>query len=64
MLLDSSVARLSRRSLSVLRDLMAGTSQREIAERLGVSPSAVSQRVRSDGLAALVSADETMGAIS
>jgi len=62
-LLDSAVARLSARSLSVLRDLMAGTSQREIAERLGVSPSAVSQRVRSDGLAALVSAAETMGAI-
>jgi DNA-binding transcriptional LysR family regulator len=62
-LLDNAVARLSGRSLSVLRDLMAGTSQREIAERLGISPSAVSQRVRSDGLAALVSADETMGAI-
>jgi len=60
---DSAVARLSGRSLSVLRDLMAGTSQREIAERLDISPSAVSQRVRSDGLAALVSADETMGAI-
>ena len=62
-LLDSALARLSGRSLSVLRDLMAGLSQREIAERLGVSPSAVSQRVRSDGLAALVAADETMGAI-
>ena len=63
MLMDSAVARLSARSLSVLRDLMAGASQREIAERLGVSPSAVSQRVRSDGLAALVSADEKMGQI-
>jgi DNA-binding transcriptional LysR family regulator len=62
-LLDTAVARLSARSLSVLRDLMAGSSQREVAERLGVSPSAVSQRVRSDGLAALVSADQTMGAI-
>ena len=60
---DSAVARLSGRSVSVLRDLMAGTSQREIAERLDISPSAVSERVRSDGLAALVSADETMGAI-
>jgi DNA-binding transcriptional LysR family regulator len=62
-LLDDAVARLSTRSLSVLRDLMAGASQREIAERLGVSPSAVSQRIRGDGLAALVSADETMGAL-
>jgi DNA-binding transcriptional LysR family regulator len=63
-LIDSALARLSERSLSVLRDLMAGTSQREIAERLGVSPSAVSQRVRGDGLAALVSADEMMGAVT
>jgi DNA-binding transcriptional LysR family regulator len=63
-LLDSALARLSPRSLSVLRGLMSGTSQREIASRLGVSPSAVSQRVRSDGLAALVSADETMGRVT
>jgi len=62
-LLDNALARLSPRSLSVLRDLMAGTSQREIASRLGVSPSAVSQRVRGDGLAALVSADKTMGRV-
>jgi DNA-binding transcriptional LysR family regulator len=62
-LLDSAVARLSGRSLSVLRDLMAGVRQREIAQELGISPSAVSQRVRSDGLAALVAADEQMGAI-
>ena len=63
-LLDDAVARVSARSLSILRDLMAGASQREIAERLGISPSAVSQRVRSDGLAALVSADQTMGRIA
>jgi len=62
-LMDSAVARLSARSVSVLRDLMSGASQREIAERLGISASAVSQRVRSDGLAALVSADEKMGLI-
>lgn len=62
-LMDSAVARLSARSVSVLRGLMSGASQREIAEQLGISPSAVSQRVRSDGLAALVSADETMGAV-
>lgn len=63
-LLDSAIARLSPRSVSVLRDLMSGASQREIARELGVSASAVSQRVRSDGLAALVSADEKMGAIN
>lgn len=58
---DSALARLSSRSLTVLRDLMSGSSQREVAERLGISPSAVSQRVRSDGLAALVAADQAMG---
>lgn len=63
LLLDSTLARQSARSLSVLRGLMAGRSQREIAERLGVSPSAISQRVRSDGLAALVAADQAMGGI-
>jgi DNA-binding transcriptional LysR family regulator len=60
---DSALARLSPRSLTVLRDLMSGSSQREVAERLGVSGSAVSQRVRSDGLAALVAADHAMGDI-
>lgn len=62
-LCDSALARLSPRSLTVLRDLMSGSSQREVAERLGISASAVSQRVRSDGLAALVAADQAMGDI-
>jgi DNA-binding transcriptional LysR family regulator len=60
---DSALSRLSARSLTVLRDLMSGSSQREVAERLGISPSAVSQRVRSDGLAALVAADQATGGI-
>ena len=62
-LLDSAVARMSERSVTVLRDLMSGASQREVAERMGISPSAVSQRVRSDGLAALMAADRAMGNI-
>jgi DNA-binding transcriptional LysR family regulator len=61
---DSALARLSPRSLTVLRDLMSGSSQREVAERLDISASAVSQRVRSDGLAALVAADQAMGEIA
>ena len=60
---DTMVAGLSGTSLSVLRDLMAGRTQREIADALGVSASAVSQRVRGDGLAVLVAADETMGGV-
>jgi hypothetical protein len=61
MVRDHLVSRLSSRSLSVLRGLLAGRTQKDIARELGVSPSAVSQRVRSDGLAVLVAADELMG---
>lgn len=59
---DELVGGLSERSLLVLRGLLAGSTQRELAEELGVSASAVSQRVRADGLAALVAADEELGA--
>jgi predicted transcriptional regulator len=48
----------------VLRGLLAGQTQRDLAESLGISPSAVSQRVRSDGLAALVAADTGLGRVS
>ena len=59
---DELVGGLSERSLLVLRGLLSGSTQRELAEELGVSASAVSQRVRADGLAALVAADEELGA--
>jgi DNA-binding transcriptional LysR family regulator len=59
---DELVGGLSERSLLVLRGLLAGASQRALAEELGISASAVSQRVRADGLAALVAADEELGA--
>lgn len=55
---DHLVSGLSERSLSVLRGLLAGESQRDLAEALGISPSAVSQRVRSDGLAAIIAAHD------
>lgn len=61
---DAAVGGLTARSLSVLRGLLAGQTQREVAESLGISPSAVSQRVRSDGLAALVAADVGLGRVS
>jgi len=57
------VGGLSDRSLGVLRGLLSGRTQREIAEKQGVSPSAVSQRVRHDGLAALVAAERLLGEI-
>lgn len=63
MVRDTAVSGLSPRSLSVLRGLMAGLSQREIAERLGISPSAVSQRVRGDSLLVLAAADDLTGEV-
>ena len=61
---DAAVGTLSERSVSVLRGLLDGRTQRELAESVGISPSAVSQRVRSDGLAALVAADLGLGRVS
>ncbi len=51
---DELVGRLDVRSLSVLRGLLSGRTQRELAEAAGVSASAVSQRVRRDGLGVVV----------
>lgn len=61
---DAAVGALDERSLSVLRGLLEGRTQRELADELGISPSAVSQRVRGDALAALVDADRTLGRVS
>lgn len=58
LLVDEVVSGLSDRSVSVLRGLLEGHSQKEMARELGISPSAVSQRVRADGLAAIVAVDE------
>lgn len=51
---DTLIGSLDDRSLSVLRGLLAGMSQTEIAVAEEISPSAVSQRVRRDGLAVIV----------
>ena len=60
---DEMVGGLSDRSLGVLRGLLSGRTQREIAEKEDVSASAVSQRVRHDGLAALVASERLLGEI-
>lgn len=57
---DERVTGLSERSVSVLRGLLSHATQRDLAEELGISASAVSQRVRADGLAAIVTAHELM----
>lgn len=58
---DQALSRLDDRGLSVLSGMLTGSSQRQISEELQVSASAVSQRVRADGLAALVAADRVWG---
>jgi hypothetical protein len=57
---DERVTGLSERSVSVLRGLLSHVSQRDVAEALGISASAVSQRVRADGLAAIVAAHDLL----
>ena len=54
---DVVVTGLSERSMSVLDGLMRGRRQQDIADDLGISPSAVSQRVRSEGIGVVLAAD-------
>lgn len=57
---DHMVGSLSERSGRLLRGLLEGMTQRELAEAEGISPSAVSQRVRADGLAVIVRCHELL----
>jgi hypothetical protein len=57
---DQMVGSVSQRSLRLLRGTLAGRTQAELAEDEGISASAVSQRVRHDGLAVIVATDEMM----
>ena len=57
---DVVVTRLSERSLSVLDGLMRGKRQQDIADDLGISASAVSQRVRAEGIGVVLAADELL----
>ena len=52
--------RLYRRSMSELDGLMRGRRQQDIADDLGISPSAVSHRVRPEGIGVLLAADELL----
>ena len=60
---DQLLAGAGTESLSVLAGMLAGMSQKAIAAELGISPSAVSQRIRRDGLAALIRVDELLGEV-
>lgn len=57
---DQVVSGLSERSMSVLRGLLRGRQQQEIAADLGISPSAVSQRIRADGIGVVLATDEML----
>ncbi len=61
---DQMVGSLSERSLRLLRGTLDGTTQVELAEAEGISASAVSQRIRNDGLAVIVAADELLRRVS
>lgn len=60
---DELLARVDDRDVSVLTGMIAGMSQDRIAAQLGISASAVSQRVRRDGLGALLRADDLLGSL-
>jgi len=61
---DELVGRLTARGVSVLRGLLSGRTQREIAEAEGISTSAVSQRVRHDGIGIVLAIDERLGGLA
>ncbi len=57
---DHMVGSVSERSLRLLRGTLVGRSQAELAAEEGISASAVSQRMRKDGLTVVVAADELL----
>jgi hypothetical protein len=61
---DQMVGSVSERSLRLLRGTLAGRSQAELATDESISASAVSQRIRNDGLAVIVAADELLRTVS
>jgi len=54
---DQLVTASDERSIRLLRGLLAGRTQRELAHDEGISESAVSQRTRTGGLAVVTAAD-------
>ena len=57
---DQMVGSASERSIRLLRGALQGRTQAELATQEGISASAVSQRVRHDGLGVLLAADELL----
>src|SRR6476659_2855673 len=59
--LDFMVGSMSTTSRAILGGLMHGLAQHDVAEQVGISPSAVSQRVRRDGIGIALEAMATRG---
>lgn len=57
---DQLVGSLSERALRLLAGLLEGRTQAELAEEEGITPSAVSQHVRSHGIGAILHAHEML----
>jgi hypothetical protein len=62
--LDFMVGSMSTTTRDILGGLMDGHSQHDVARRLGVSASAVSQRVRRDGVGVALDAMAALGRLS
>ena len=61
--LDFMVGSLSTTSRRILGGLMQGRAQHDLAAAVGISPSAVSQRVRRDGIGVALEAMTTLGGL-
>ena len=61
---DHMVGSLDERSIRILRGLMAGRTQTDIAPEEGVSPAAISQRVRRHGLEVILAAQAELAVLS
>lgn len=61
---DHLLGSLDERSLTILRGLMAGRTQKDIAAELDISPSAVSQRIRTAGIGPVLAAHEALRAVT
>lgn len=63
-MIGSVAGRTAGRSLRLLRGMIDGRTQVELAEEEQVSASAVSQRIRHDGLAVVVASDELLKGVT
>ena len=60
---DQMIGSVSERSVRLLRGTLAGRTQAELAEDEEISASAVSQRMRHDGLAVIAATDELLRSV-